>query len=108
MGKYAKGTCGQKYIPVYQPNTAYTRKRIGTKLDYPQVNESAQHWLLRTASKYGGGQFPDQGCQVMSGTNHLWLNVRGDAVDCGMPCTRKDDYKGNAPVFTWYYPDKNG
>ena len=60
-----------------------------------------------TASKYGGGQFPDQAA-VMSGTNHLWLNVRGDALDCGMPSTKKDDYKGNAPVFTWYYPDKNG
>ena len=107
MWKYAKGTCGQKYMPVYQPNTAYTRKRIGTKLDYLGVNESAQYIGCLTASKYGGGQFPDQAA-VMSGTNHLWLNVRGDALDCGMPSTKKDDYKGNAPVFTWYYPDKNG
>ena len=106
MWKYAKGTCGQKYIPVYQPNTAYAQAdRHEARLPRSR-SERPVRWLL-DRKQIWRWSISDQAA-VMSGTDHLWLNVRGDALDCGMPSTRKDDYKGNAPVFTWYYPDKNG
>jgi len=106
IAQYAEGTCGNFYIPMYVPNTAYARKRIGDKLDYLGVNDAKLVGCL-TNTKYSKRQQPDQAAFI-SGANHLWLHIRGEVINCGFPRSAPDDVKANAAVFHWYWPEVLG
>jgi hypothetical protein len=104
--EYAEGTCGNFYMPMYVPNTAYTRKRIGDKLDYLGVDGAKLIGCL-TNSKYSKRQQPDQAA-IISPANHLWLHIRGELIDCGVPRSAPNDAQRNAAIFHWYWPDTLG
>ena len=104
--EYAEGTCGNFYMPMYVPNTAYTRKRIGDKLDYLGIDDAKLIGCL-TNSKYSKRQQPDQAA-IISPANHLWLHIRGELIDCGLPRPAPGDAQPNAAAFHWYWPDTLG
>ena len=104
--EYAEGTCGNFYMPMYVPNTAYTRKRIGGKLDYLGIDDANLIGCL-TNSKYSKRQQPDQAA-IISPANHLWLHIRGELIDCGLPRSAPRDAQPNAAIFHWYWPDTLG
>jgi hypothetical protein len=101
--QFAEGTCGNFYMPMYVPNTAYSRKRIADMLDYLACDDAKLIGCL-TNSKYSKGQQPDQSAMI-SANNHLWLHIRGELVDCGLPRSAPDDADANAAIFHWYWPD---
>ena len=88
---------------MYVPNTAYTRKRIADKLDYLGADDAKLIGCL-TNSKYSKRQQPDQAAMI-SASNHLWLHIRGELIDCGLPRSAPDDAQANAAIFHWYWPD---
>jgi hypothetical protein len=106
ISKFAEGTCGNFYIPMYVPHTAYARKRIGHKLDYLAADDARLIGCL-TNSKYSERQQPDQ-ASMISDKNHLWLHIRGELIDCGFPRPAPDDAQMNAAIFHWYWPDTLG
>jgi hypothetical protein len=93
-------------MPVYKPNIAATRKRIGMNLDYLNVDDAKFVGAL-TPSKYSKKRFWDQAGIVMF-DNHLYLQIRDDRIDCGMPRTSADDFEPTASILNWYYPDTIG
>jgi hypothetical protein len=103
VAQFAEGTCGSFYMPMYVPNTAYARKRIADKLDYLGADDANLIGCL-TNSKYSKRQQPDQAAMI-SDQNHLWLHIRGELIDCGLPRSAPDDAHTNAAVFHWYWPD---
>ena len=103
IAQYAEGTCGNFYMPMFVPNTAYARKRIGDKLDHLEADGAKLIGCL-TSSKYSKRQQPDQAAMI-SQTNHLWLHIRGELIDCGSPRSAPDDAQANAAIFHWYWPD---
>ena len=103
IAHWAEGTCGNFYMPMYVPNTAYARKRLGDKLDYLGADDAKLIGCL-TNSKYSKRQQPDQAAMI-SDENHLWLDIRGAVVDCGLPRSAPDDAHANAAIFHWYWPD---
>jgi hypothetical protein len=103
IAQFAEGTCGNLYMPMYVPNTAYSRKRIANKLDYLGANDAKLVGCL-TNSKYSKRQQPDQAA-IISDQNHLWLHIRGELVDCGLPRSAPNDAQANAAIFHWYWPD---
>jgi hypothetical protein len=104
--EYAEGTWGNFYMPMYVPNTSYTRKRIGDKLDYLGADGAKLIGCL-TNSKYSQRQQPDQAA-VISPANHLWLHIRGELIDCGFPRSAPHDAQPNATIFHWCWPDTLG
>jgi hypothetical protein len=104
--QYAEGTCGNFYMPMYVPNTAYTRKRIGDQLDYLGADDARLIGCL-TNSKYSKRQQADQAA-MLSDKNHLWLHIRGELVDCGLPRPAPGDAQAHAAIFHWYWPDVLG
>jgi hypothetical protein len=106
IARFAEGTCGNFYMPMYVPNTAYTRKRIADKLDYLEADGAKLIGCL-TNSKYSTRQQPDQAAAI-SDQNHLWLHIRGKFIDCGLPRSAPDDAQANAAIFHWYWPDTLG
>ena len=63
IAQFAEGTCGNFYMPMYVPNTAYTRKRIADKLDYLGADDAKLIGCL-TNSKYSKRQQPDQAAMI--------------------------------------------
>ena len=106
IAQFAEGTCGNFYMPMYVPNTAYARKRIGDKLDYLGADEAKLIGCL-TNSKYSKRQQADQAA-IISDENHLWLHIRGELIDCGLPRSAPDDARANAAICHWYWPDSLG
>jgi len=102
--RHLEGTCGNFYIPIYKPNIAATRKRIGTNLDYLAADDAKFIGAL-TVRKYGTSRFWDQAA-VIYPDNHLYLHIRGQQIDCGMPRTAPDDWNPGASVLNWYFPDQ--
>ena len=87
IAQFAEGTCGNFYMPMYVPNTAYARKRIGGKLDYLGAEDAKLIGCL-TNSKYSTRQQPDQAAMI-SETNHLWLHIRGELLRITAICARR-------------------
>ncbi len=106
IAQYAEGTCGNFYMPMYVPNTAYTRKRIADKLDYLGADGAKLIGCL-TNSKYSKRQQPDQAATILD-QNNLWLHIRGKLMDCGLPRSVPNDAQTNAAIFHWYWPDVLG
>jgi hypothetical protein len=101
--KFAEGTCGNFYMPMYVPNTAYARKRIADKLDYLGADDAKLVGCL-TNTKYSKRQQPDQAAMI-SDKNRLRLHIRGEWIDCGLPRSAPEDAQANAAIFHWYWPE---
>ena len=100
---YRCGNCGDLSIPVYKPNTAYTRKRIGDKLDY--LNANGARWIgCLTSTSTHDKQCVDQAAVIASDWR-LRLHIRGEELDLGLPKSRPDDANEKAAVWRWYWPD---
>jgi hypothetical protein len=85
---------------------SYARKRIAAKLDYLGADGAKLIGCL-TNSNYSIRQQPDQAA-IISAENHLWLHIRGELIDCGLPRSAPDDAQANAATFRWYWPDSVG
>jgi hypothetical protein len=75
-------------------------------LDYLHADDAKFIGCL-TASKYSSRQSADQAAVILP-SNHLFLHIRGDTLDCGMPRSAADDAEPTAAVFNWYWPDVLG
>jgi hypothetical protein len=53
-----------------------------------------------TNSKYSKRQQPDQAAMI-SDQNHLWLHIRGELIDCGLPRSAPNGAQANPAIFHW-------
>jgi hypothetical protein len=102
--RHIEGTCGNFYINVYQPNIAATRKRIGSNLDYLDADDAKFIGAL-SPTKYSNHRVWDQAAIVMP-DYHLYLQVGGDRIDCGIGRGAPADWQKGAAVHVWHWrPD---
>lgn len=106
----ARGSCREMWVPVYPPNSARSRKRLGDKLDYLEVTPGdgiKWYGCLTTSIDQRSKQYPDQAI-VVHEDGRLYMSIRGEAISCGMPKFTTDDAEQHAPLCSWYWETQLG
>jgi len=106
--KHLEGTCGDFYMHMADPHHRSHRRYNGDKLDYLNADDAKLVGALCISkSQFDQGKHFDQAAIVMP-DNHLYLDLYGQRVDCGMMRSGGSDWANDAALGLWQYPDCYG
>jgi hypothetical protein len=88
-------------MTMFQPNTNYARKHLGTNLDY--LGTDAQYVGCLNLAAGPRRQIFEQAAAI-SYEWRLYLVINGEPIDLGLPRSRPADADPDAARYRWTWP----